>query len=279
MSRPAWSVLGVAVLLGASAFGGEAPQPKLSPTARIEKALAVQLDALDAQEHTVNEWLQLFGKITNENFILDPGLPKSVAETKLSVRVQKGGTVLDALAVTLALAGLRYTILDGAVFISTEGKLADRLLTGQGVGEPMATARAREALSVGDAVVRSQPFDPYYDEFIGAPDMIASTPWRLWEPPRYNPRTGLTDYPGPPTWIESPQVGNPRFRYTATPYYLKPELLAWEQEKREARDEQTRREQAEKQANARALSALLQLLKDNPDLKAKDVLDKLGADK
>jgi len=195
------------------------------------------------------------------------------------VRVQKGGTVLDALAVTLSLAGLRYAVLDGAVFISTEGKLAERLLAGYSASEPVGARKAREPMTTAEAATRGQVFDAYQDEFIGAADMIGSSPWRLWEPPRYNPKTGLTDFPGPPTWIESPDVGHPRFRYTAVPFFLKPEYLAWEQEKRELRDAEDRQERGQRQANARALAALLQLLKDNPDLKAKDLLDKLGAGK
>lgn len=265
------------LLLAASAWAAEpAATPKPDPEERIAGALLMQLESLDAQEHALSEWLQLFGKITNENFILDPGLPRTVGETKLTVRVRKGGTVLDALAVALALAGLRYAILDGAVFISTEGRLADKVLAGQRIAEPLGSARTRQPMSTGEAIGRTQIFDPYQDGFIGAADMLASSPWRLWEGPRYNPRTGLTDYPGPPVWIEDPDIGHPRFRYTATPFFLKPEYLAWEQEKREMREDQERRERAERQANARALAALLQLLKENPEMKVRDVLEKLG---
>lgn len=275
-----WIMLTGLLLLGTNpGLRAEDKTRTASSTERIQKAFGTPLKDLDGNEHTLKEMLQLFGKITNENFILDPTLPKSVGETKVTVRVKDGGTVLDAFAVTLALAGMRYAILDGAVFISTEGKLADRLISGQGVADPMGSAQAREPMSVGDAVTRSQPFDPYQDDFIDARDFISHTPWRFWEPPRYNAKTGITDFPGPPVWIESPQVGHPRFRYTGTPFFLKPEFLAYEQEKREYRDEQERQERQERQANARALAALLQLLKDNPDLKADELLKKLGKDK
>jgi hypothetical protein len=253
--------IGLCCLLAASAWAADAPA--LTPTERVEKALFVKIDSLDKQEHTLNEWLKLFGKITNENFILDSALPKSVGDTKLTVRVQKGSTVLDALAVTLSLAGLRYSIMDGAVFISTEGKLGDRLLTGQSATRPVQTAKARAPMSVGEAVVRSQPFDRYRDGFIGAPDMIASYPYRLWEAPRYNTKTGLIDYPGPPIWFDDPDINNPRFRYTTVPMFLKPEYLAWEQEKRELRQDQDRRARNQRQANAKALEALLQLMREN----------------
>jgi hypothetical protein len=192
------------------------------------------------------------------------------------VKVQKGSLVVDALGVALSLAGLRYAIMDGAIFVSTEGKLGDRLLSGQGLAQPMVAAKASEPMSVGEAVVRSQPFDRYQDGFIGEADMIASYPYRLWEAPRLNTKTGLIDYPGPPIWFDDPDVNNPRFRYTRTPMFLKPEYLAWEQEKRDLREDQDRRARAERQTNAKALDALLQLLKDNPDLKAKELLEKLG---
>jgi len=274
--------LAIPVLLGAFALLGlhaEDAKPAGSANARVQKALGTKLTGLSDKEQTLSEVLQLLGKATGENFVLDPTLPKSVGEQKLTVRAKADGTVLDAFSVTLALTGLRYTILDGVIYISTEGKLSDRLLSGQGAGDPVANIQARRPLSVGDAVVRSQPFDPYQDNFVQTSDFIGYYPWRLWEPPRYNPNTGLTDFPGPPVDIDSPQVGHPRFRYTSTPYFLKPEFLAYEQETREYREEKEIQDRAERQANARALAALLQLLKDNPNMKAEDVLKKLGSDK
>ncbi|MBI3828443.1 MAG: hypothetical protein HY291_02945 [Planctomycetes bacterium] len=257
----------------------KAPEKAADPVARIQKALGMRLEKLDDKEHSLTELLSLFGQITKENFVLDPTLPKTVADTKVKIQVQAGGTVLDAFSVALALSGLRYTVMDGAVFISTEGKLSDKLLSGQGAADPVAIGQARQPVTVGDAVVRSQPFDPYQDNFVQPRDFIGYYPWRLWEPERYNAKTGLTDFPGPPVDIDSPQVGHPRFRYTSTPYFLKPEFLAYEQEKREYRDEQDRQDSAERQASARALSVLLQFLKDNPDMKAEDILKKLGKSK
>ncbi|MCW8128858.1 MAG: hypothetical protein KIS92_00610 [Planctomycetota bacterium] len=270
-----WSL--VLTLLAAPLLRAE-DQADTDPVSRVQKALAMKLDKMDDKEHTLGEVLKLFEKITSENFILDPSLPKSVGDTKLSFKVKPGSTVVDALSVALALTGLRYTILDGAVFISTEGRLSDKLLSGQGAADPVTISQARQAVSVGDAVVRSQPFDPYQDNFVQPRDFINYYPWRLWEPERFNSKTGLTDFPGPPIDIESPQVGHPRFRYTSIPYFLKPEFLAYEQEKREYRDERDRQDVNERQANARALAALLQFLKDNPDMKAEDVLKKLGKD-
>ncbi|MBE7463137.1 MAG: STN domain-containing protein [Planctomycetes bacterium] len=270
----------LALSLGACGWAGEdaeaAAEPALAPNARIAKALGTKLEALDEQEHTLSEMLALFAKLSGENFILDASLPKSVGGTRVTVKVKPGATVLDAFSVCLALTGLRYTILDGAVFVSTEGKLSDRLLTAQGLAQEVESPRTREPLSVGEAVVRSRPFDPYQDDFVQARDFIAHDPWRHWEAPRHNPRTGLTDYPGPPVWIEDPDIGHPRFRFTGTPYFLKPEYLALEMEKHELREEQDRRAQQQRQEQARALAAVLQMLKDNPDLTAKQIMEKMG---
>lgn len=274
--------IAVPVLLGVLALLGlrtEDAQSADADIARVQKALGTKLAGLSDKEQMLSEILQLLGKATGENFVLDPTLPKSVGEQKVTVRAKADGTVLDAFSVTLALTGLRYSILDGVIYISTEGKLSDRLIGGQGASEPVASIQARRPLSVSDAVGRSQPFDPYQDHFVHTSDFIGHYPWRLWEPPRYNSNTGLTDFPGPPVDIDSPQVGHPRFRYTSIPYFLKPEFLAYEQEKREYREERDVQDRAERQANARALAALLQLLKDNPNLKADDILKKLGADK
>ncbi len=259
------------------AQGTQIKTQAVSPTVRIRKALMTELLELDGKEHKLTELLQLFGKIANENFILDPSLPASVGETKVRVRVQKGGTVLDAFGVALALTGLRYAILDGAVFISTEGKLADMLLYGSRATSPVGTSKARQPLTVSEVVSKKQVFDPHQDGFVTARNFISHAPWRHWEPPRYNPKTGLTDYPGPPIWIEDPDIGHPRFRYTSTPFFLKPEYLALEQEKREYRDEAERMERAQRRDEARALESIIQLMKKNPDMSAKDILEKLRA--
>jgi len=271
------SILALALVLcvGAKAFAGEAPR-KTSAEERVYKALKTEIVNLDLKDTTLGELLKVLANLTKENFILDPNLPKGVAETRLSIKIDKGGTVQDALGLGLQLAGLRFAILDGAVYITTEGKLADRVLTARGIAEGLSIENAKQPMSVGDALARSGALDPYQDEFVSAHDFISNYPWRHWEAPRYNPQTGLTDYPGPPVWQESPQVGAPRFRYTAIPFFQKPEYLALEQEKREYIEDRDRQAHDERQANARALAALLQLMKDNPDLKAKDILDKLG---
>ena len=248
----------------------------VDPTTRIQHALAMPLDSIDDKEHTLSEMLQLFSKLTNENFVLDPGLPSGSGDTKLTIRVQKGGAVIDAFSVVLALTGLRYVIQDNLVFVSSEERLARRLLSGATMVGGDRVAAARHPVTTSEAVTLSQPFDRYQDDFIGAESFISNYPWRQWEAPRYNPSTGLTDYPGPPVMMDSPDVGHPRFRYTSRPYFLKPEYLAIEQDKQEMREADFHRANSEHQADERALAALLQLMKDNPNLTSKDILDKLG---
>jgi hypothetical protein len=268
--------------LGSYAHAESAPAPaptaleKVSPQKRIQKALYTPLDSFDDKEHSLTEMLQLFSKLTNENFVLDPGLPAGTSDTKLSIRVQKGSTVLDAFSVTLALSGLRYIVADNMIWVSSEDRLSRRLLNNASILEGTDT---RAPFSTAEAVTRSQPFDRYTDDFIGAENFISNYPWRQWEAPRYNAATGLTDYPGPPVMMDSPDVGHPRFKYSTQPYFLKPEYIEIERAKQESINAEDRRQRAQREDNSAALAALLQLMKDNPNLTAKDLLDKMGKSK
>ena len=254
-------VAGAVLLAGwLSAWAGEVPKApppvgkEAAPGAaeRIYKRLQTPLEA-ESKEHSLTEWLQLFAKVAQENFVLDPTLPKAVGETKVTVQVQKGGTVQDALAVALALTGLRYTLAEGMVFISTEGKLAERLLYGASPAEPMVAA-AREPMTVGDAVTLSQPFDPRRERLFDARTIGNSENlFQEWEPPRYNPRTGLTDFPGPPLlFTRPPPLANER--YQTVPVFLTPEALEEERLKKEFREERDRLDQ---RASTERLDALL----------------------
>jgi hypothetical protein len=277
MPWPVWIVFGLAILCPRLP-GEETPDPGPGRERALAKALATEVAGLDGQEHTLKELLQLFGKMTQENFILDPGLPKEVGEKKITVQAKKGGTVLDALSIALTLTQLRYTLLGGAIFISTEGRLANRLLNDAPASSSMDPSGVRSPMGVGEASAKFRPFDPYQEDFLTARDFISHAPWRHWAPPEVNPKTGLTDFPGPPIWMEDPDIGHPRFRYTSTLFFLKPEYQELEREKREYRETMEAQRKEERQGDTRALAALLQWLKDHPDLTAKQVLEKLGAE-
>ena len=55
---------------------------------------------------------------------------------------------------------------------------------------------------------------------------IDCRPHRLQERPRYNPQTGLTDYPAPPIWmLGDDDINDANFRYSRHPYFPTPEEI------------------------------------------------------
>ena len=167
----------------------------------------------------LTECLADLAKQTGLGFLLDPALP---AETREAAVTYSGTDVACAVALGQALraGGLRYTIRGGSIYVSTAKLLARKIVYGQEdvvpEAKPMGKAEALEILS---------PADDDDDVNLGDVRQIWNQPWRKVEGPRVNPATGLTDYPAPPIWIDSPDAGNARFKYSREPSFLKPEYL------------------------------------------------------
>ncbi len=126
-----------------------------------------------------------------------------------------------ALGRALRAAGLRYTIRDGAIWISTPKRVAERVLYGDGGAVPESVPMGR-----GEAISMLSPMDEDTGELaLDDPRQIHNTPWRQPEKPKLNEATGLIDYPAPPIWIDSPDADNARFKYSLEPSFLKPEHL------------------------------------------------------
>ncbi|MCX7803648.1 MAG: STN domain-containing protein [Planctomycetota bacterium] len=242
-----------------------------TPNQKVMAALRKTVFA-EAATHEVplSDFLALLVKMTDSNIILDPTLPEDVRKTQVTVRVKKGTTAADALGVALAIAGLRYVLADGAVFISTPGKLADRLIYGEAPSKPLGADRASLPMTTGEAVALTSDLDDD-DGFVPIESAIRFTPWRIRRLPWRDPVTGLMQYPAPPLWQEDPDIGSPRFRFSHQPSFLKPEYLA---EFVYADREKQQREAGEEEL----LRAILKLLKENPDMTAEEILKKLGVE-
>jgi len=167
----------------------------------------------------LTECLADLAKQTGIGFLLDPALP---AETGEPTVTYSGTDVLCAVALGQALraGGLRYTIRGGSIYISTPKRLARKIVYGQADAVPEA-----QPMGKGEALEILSPADDDDDAPLGDPRQIWNRPWRKVEGPRVNPATGLTDFPAPPIWIDSPNAGNARYKYSHKPSFLKPEYL------------------------------------------------------
>lgn len=153
-------------------------------------------------------------------FVLDPALTPEQRSTKVTCSADDVPLAL-ALGRALRTAGLRYTVREGSIWISTPKRVAERVLYGDGGAVPEAVPMGR-----GEAITLLSPADDDTGEFaLDDPRQIHNRPWRKPESPRLNPQTGLTDYPAPPIWIDSADADSARFKYSREPSFLKPEHL------------------------------------------------------
>ena len=203
-------------ILAAVAFAGVTARAEVSRSGGDPLAKPVSVSWTGKK---ITECLADLAKQTGFGFLLDPALP---AETGEAAVTYSGTDVPCAVALGQALraAGLRYAVRDRSIYISTPKLLARKIVYGQEdvvpEATPMGKAEALEILS---------PADDDDDVTLGDVRQIWNQPWRKVEGPRVNPATGLTDYPAPPIWIDSPDAGNARFKYARHPSFLKPEYL------------------------------------------------------
>lgn len=206
----------VLAALVAVALAGTAARAEISRAADESLAKPVSVSWTGKK---LTECLADLAKETGLGFVLDPALP---AETREAVVTYTGTEVAcsAALGEALRAAGLRYAARAGSVYISTPERLARKIVYGAGEAVPEA-----KPMGKGEALEILSPADDDDDVNLGDVRQIWNQPWRQVEGASVNPATGLTDYPGPPVWIDSPDAGNARFKYSLLPSFLKPEYL------------------------------------------------------
>lgn len=249
----------VAVLVGAVA-GGARPAEAAAADAKVEKALEKVEKALDKSVKVswkaldVSACLKDLSRIGRVKITLDAGLPGSIGETPVNY------TAVDvplavALGNALHAAELRYAVTDAGILVSTQGRLARKLVYGEEVpveSSPMTRQDALAVLSRKDMEQEEEAFtlgDPAFT--------IDSRPERLQERPRYNPDTGLTDYPAPPIWLlGDDDINDANFRYSINPYFETPQEIVRQGGRRGGRGTSDRE----------MLAYVVELMAENPDL-------------
>ena len=218
----------VAVLVGVVA-GGARPAEAAESEKKAEKALDKVEKALERsvkvrwKDLDLSACLKDLSRIGRLKITLDAGLPASIGETLVNYAAEDVPLTV-ALGNALHAAELRYTITEDGVFASTQGRLARKLVYGEGApaeSNPMTRADALAVLSRRDVEEEEEAFtlgDPAFT--------IDCRPERLQERPRYNPETGLTDYPAPPIWmLGDDDINDANFRYSLRPYFETPEEI------------------------------------------------------
>ncbi len=232
---------------------------------KVEKAFEQKVSfKLDGA--SLEATLELIQKSSGVSIVLDPAVAKASGDTKISLTV-KDMPVRRALGLVLKLAGLRYILQDGVVFVSSRQRLVVELLSGGDSERPVVESRP---LTVPEAMVATSGLRGLGADIedLGNPFAnIHSRPWRLPEAEYRDARTGLMQFPAPPVWIASPYENQPRHRFTKEPYFLKPQYLAEFYYGNRADSSRTVRREM--------VGRLAALLRANPDWTAKDILEQL----
>jgi hypothetical protein len=151
---------------------------------------------------------------TGVGFILDPAIGERAREARVTY-ASEDTEFRIALGRALKAGGLRYTFSAAAIWVSTPERVAEKIVY-----------KGSENLAEAEPMSRGEALDVLADdEDVPAIGDLSQNrnPWRKPEEPSTNPVTGVTDFPAPPTWIDSDDAGNARFKYSSRPSFLKPE--------------------------------------------------------
>jgi len=227
--------VGLAVLGGARAEAA---------SAEVAQHSIVRVSWVDAK---LTEALADLAAQAGVGFILDPAMPASARDATVTY-ASEGVQLRIALGNALRSAGLRYTIVNGAIWVSSPERVARRIVykgaENIAEAEPMSRGEALNVLSPDDDIPSIGSLHKPYD------------PHRKPLPPSQNTVTGVTDFPAPSVWIESEDRGNQRFKYTSKPSFLKPEY----------------RKDGNGDGGANMLGYVVSLIKSRPDWSREEIL-------
>lgn len=210
----------VAFCLAAGAQAGEAGKAKQDDwVARVDKALDETLTNVKLEGQSLTDTLKALQGWTGVTVTLDPSAAKAAAGVKIDFTAKRM-SARNVLGNVLRLAGgLRYTLADGAIYVSTTENVAAKLLT------PATDAGPESApMTIGEAAARRMERELATEGMPPVLGIVGSEWYGSWGAPRSNPATGITDFPGPSSVIlRSEDHGDRRFWFSSFPYFVKPE--------------------------------------------------------
>lgn len=223
------------------------------PVARIERGLSAAV-SVDWQGNELDDVLQVLAKASASTIVLDAELPQELRKKKIRLQ-ESAATIGHVLGRVLKQAGLRYTYLDGGIFVSTKERVLERLLRATAGAEPEESAPLTERDLLGE--------DGFNDDVVSA-GLLDTTGAKPWKRPHRDPVTGIMQFPGPDVFIEDPGLTNPlrasARMFTRDPYFLKPEYLLKYYLDGEGREREL-------------LARLIEVIRRHPELTTKELLN------
>ena len=247
-----------ALLLTASVFAAESP---VDWREAIGKSLSDKM-TVNWDSKKADQALALVSKASGVTITVDKAVTGILSSTDVSLNVADTA-IKDILGAVLKTAGLRYTLRDGGLFVSTPQRLVTLLLSGDkdtevAEAEPMTEAEAiaitNEADVASDVPDLSNPWEA-----------IGFEPWKKPLKEYRDPVTGVMQFPAPDVWVESENKGNPRFYFSDRPSFLIPEKL-WELVYANGSDAGAKHE---------LLGRVSKMIKDHPEWTEDEVLKQL----
>jgi hypothetical protein len=272
----------------AKAPGKAAPAPAPAPAKakaepaenwedRVEKALDGTVGDLSWKEEALPDVLAAIGKAAGVAVILDPKAAADPKKIKITLTVSRENrmTLRSVLANVLKLSSMRYTLRDEAVFVSTRERLVAELLAGD-EGPTPAVPGLTVPMTPADAMVATTDFYDDSEEHLPETitDFVRGPVDARFEKPAYRDAQGRLNFPAPPMIIADPDILNPLYRFDTRPWFLKPAYLApyyWGPESRAASADPAKVRETE------SLKALLEYMKNNPELTVGQLIQQLEA--
>ncbi len=265
---------GAAQPAGAGAKAGSADAG--SWEARAEKALDAQATVEGWKDASLKDVLDVISKATGVAVVLDPKAVPEADKTRITMTIPKESqmTLRSVLGNVLKLAGLRYTLKDQAIFVSTRERLVADLLAGDAGPAPYVPG-VSGPMTAGDAIAATVDFFDGSEEFIPQSnlDFIRGPVDARFEIKPYRDAQGRLNFPGPPMVIADPNLLNPVYRFDTQPYFLRPEYLAplyWGPQ-----SQPLGAEAASKVRDTEVLKALLEYMKKHPELTVGQLVQQL----
>jgi len=264
-------LLGVASLAGAAEK--KAAREK-SWQEKIEKALDKTV-AFTVKDEALPDVLKALEKAAGVKIILDTGTVKNAKKIKITLAISAKDkmTLRSALGNVLKLAGLRYTLQDQAIFVSTRARIVGSLLVGVR-GPAPAVPGVSYPMTVGDAVAATVDFYDGSEEHlpVTVADFVRGPVDARFEKPAWRDRMGRLHFAAPPMIIQGPEVLDPYRRFSTKPWFLRPPYLApmyWGPASQPVAPAQTR--------DSEMLKALLYYMKKNPNTTVGQLIQQLEA--
>ncbi|MHC4914833.1 MAG: hypothetical protein ACYTGB_05020 [Planctomycetota bacterium] len=261
--------------LAAAADRSSPPAPAAGWEERVNLALDKKLGNVDWRNAALPDVLSAIGKSAGVAVVLDPKAVRDPAKVRITLSVPKGEgmTLRAALGNVLKLAGLRYTLKDQAIFVSTRERIVGELLAGVR-GPAPAVPGVSYPMTAGDAVAATVDFYDGSEESLPqlAGDFLRMPVDARFEKAPYRDALGRLHFPGPPMIIQDPNVLDPYRRFSRKPWFLRPPYLAplyWGPASQDV--------SAAKVRETEALKALVEYMKKHPDLTVGQLVQQLEA--